>query len=600
MKGIMTFQDRLLGLTNAIYRFPLTIIFLLLATVINSMDIHSSNDYSRYILSLIVGAFLGIVSQVIYERFFNNKVIRISLFGISAILALIYSYVISNADNINTEIWIKTIVGLFALFIGFIWIPVIKSKFSLNESFMAAFKGFFISLFFSGVIYVGISLIIMAVNQLLFRIGYNSYSHAANIIFLFFGPTYFLSLIPLYTIDYSGDDGETQYRVEKTKNNVAIASSCPKYLEILISYIIVPLTAVFTVILLFYILGNMGGKFWSDNLLEPMIVTYSITVILIYILVSRMENKLAEVFRMIFPKVLIPIVLFQTISSIIKIGDMGITYNRYYVILYGIFATIAGIAFSIFPVRKNGIIAALLIVFSMISIVPPIDAFTVSKNSQLKIFESVLNNNNMLQENKIVPNKDISSEDKQKIIKVLEYLHQIEYTDKVSWLPKDYDYYSDFYKTFGFNQYEQTEEVNQYVYLNLNMEDPIDISGYDFFIPHYVYISNYDKKEEEISKFEKSNKTYTLKLNVTSKDSYLSLWDENQKEINRFSYDKVLQRFENYAGDTKGLIDMEEAVFIEENGVSSVKLVIKAFNMDRTADNKSFNIESYILVDIRQ
>ena len=57
------------------------------------------------------------------------------------------------------------------------------------------------------------------------------------------------------------------------------AAKCPKFFEILISYIIIPLIAVFTIILLVYIIKNIGGEFWSDNLLEPMIVSYSIFVI---------------------------------------------------------------------------------------------------------------------------------------------------------------------------------------------------------------------------------------------------------------------------------------------------------------------------------
>ena len=87
---------------------------------------------------------------------------------------------------------------------------------------------------------------------------------------------------------------------------------------------------------------------------------------------------------------LVPIVVFQIISSLLSLSDTGITHTRYYVILYGLFAAVSGILLSFLPVRKNGVIAALLIVFSIFSIVPPVDAFSISKSSQINLVEKVL------------------------------------------------------------------------------------------------------------------------------------------------------------------------------------------------------------------
>ena len=165
------------------------------------------------------------------------------------------------------------------------------------------------------------------------------------------------------------------------------AAHCPKFLGVLISYILIPLIAVFTLILVVYIIKNIGGEFWTDNLLEPMLVAYAITVILVYILASEIENKFTAFFRKIFPKVLVPIVLFQITSSILSLTDTGVTHTRYYVILFGLFAAIAGILMSFLPVRKNGVIAALLIVFAVVSIVPPVDAFTVSRINQIDMLK---------------------------------------------------------------------------------------------------------------------------------------------------------------------------------------------------------------------
>ena len=96
----------------------------------------------------------------------------------------------------SIEIEIRTAVALFALLISFMWIPVIKSRISFNSSFMISFKSLFNSLFFSGVIFAGLSIILIAINQLIFTIDYTAYPHTVNIVFILFAPMYFLSLIP--------------------------------------------------------------------------------------------------------------------------------------------------------------------------------------------------------------------------------------------------------------------------------------------------------------------------------------------------------------------------------------------------------------------
>ena len=167
-----------------------------------------------------------------------------------------------------------------------------------------------------------------------------------------------------------------------------------------------------------------------------MLVSYAITVILVYILASEITNRFTELFRKIFPKILIPIVVFQIIASCLKLSDMGLTHKRYFVIIFGVFAAIVGILLSFLPVRKNGIIALLLIVFSAISIVPPVDAFTTSRNSQTETLTNVLVKNNMLENNQIKANPSISNKDKEIITKAVSYLSMMEYTKKIDMDPQ--------------------------------------------------------------------------------------------------------------------------------------------------------------------
>ncbi len=595
MKHIYKLQDRLRGLNDAIARYPLTAAFLLAAAVLNAFEINTGKDYSKLLITFVVGAFLGAVLQVAYERFFYRAVNRVILIGAAVILTAGYYLIILSAPNLGMEIGIRTSVALFALLIAFVWVPVIKSEVSFNESFMAAFKSFFNSLFFSGVIMGGISIIIAAIDQLLFAVDYKAYSHSANIVFVLFAPMYFLSLIPIYP--GAADNEKAQEIIDARKERIKGAAHCPKFLEILISFIIIPLIAVFTVILLIYIIRNIGGTFWTDNLLEPMLVSYSITVILLYILASRLENKFTIFFRRIFPKVLVPIVLFQIVSSVLSLGDTGITHTRYYVILFGIFAAAAGVILSFIPVRKNGIIAAMLIAFALVSIIPPVDAFTISRISQTDMLKKVLLKNNMLENNLIKPNASIPEEDKKTIVKAIDYLRMMEYTDKIQWLPDDFSRYGDFYKTFGFNEYEAPGNMNQQVYLNIEEKTAIDIAGYDSFTRANVYISG-NNITDKISDIMKSGKAYTLTKQASKDQCDIYLKGENNQELIRFSTREIFDKFYNYSS-SRGLISAEQATFSKENDSAKITLVVQNLNIDKASNQTYYGADFYIFVKIK-
>ncbi|EKN70838.1 hypothetical protein BABA_03204 [Neobacillus bataviensis LMG 21833] len=560
-------------MTDAIVRFPLTTLFLVGAAAINASTITAGKHQSILLVTFVVGAFLSAVFQVDIERFSSKTSTRFLFMILVILLTAGYYLIIRPAPTLSMEIEIRTAVALFALLIAFIWVPVIKSEISFNQSFMIAFKSFFNTLFFSGVIFGGIAIILAAIQQLIFAIDSAAYSHAANIVFILFAPMYFLSLIPIYP------------KKDKRKENIEKAAACPKFLEILLSYIIIPLLSIFTLILVIYIIKNIGGEFWKDNLLEPMLVSYAITIILVYILVSEIENKFTAFFRMIFPKVLVPIVLFQITSTIISLTNTGVTHTRYYVILFGIFAAAAGILLSFLPVRKNGVIAAMLIIFSAVSILPPVDAFTISRTSQMNTLKNVLLKNKMIENNQIRPNESIPAEDKQIITDTIQYLQMMGYTKKIAWLPDDFNAYNDFQDTFGFKEYQKPGQVNQSVYLNMVQKTPITITGFDTFATIEINMTE-KNRAGKIFDFKKQGKTYSLLKEFHKDQLVLSLRGANDQTLINFHTQEIFDKFYDYQ-PSAGQITAEEATFTKEN--DRVKMTIVVQNVGIEKQDKQYN-----------
>lgn len=593
MKWVMQPLNRLKGVTSAVIRYPVTQVFLLVAAITVFVSINGEKQFGKQLMACAVGALLCASLQGLYERFFNKTVTRFILMCFGALLTLGYYLILRNAPELSMEIGIRTAVALLALFFAFIWVPVIKSRISFNESFMAVFKAFFHSIFYSAVLYGGCSLVISAINMLIVNVNYKAYSHTANIVFVLFAPIFFLSLIPIYPGENNKEtDLEKTIAQDEVINK---ATFCPKFLEILISYIIIPLTAVFTLILILYIVRNITGEFWSNNLLEPMLVAYAITVILIYILSSGLENKFAVLFRRIFPKVLVPIVLVQIVASIISIREMGVTHTRYFAILFGIFAACAGIVMSLLPVKRNGIIAAMLIGFSVVSIIPPVDAFTVSRLSQEKILQGVLIKNGMLNDNTITPKGSISDEDKKTIVSVVQYMSRMGYGNKIAWLPENFNIYDNFYNTFGFYEYDVPDKNYYSINVFLNPNVPVEIAGNDVLV--HTYINYQESVDTKICDIENLGKNYSLERTKSGGKNDIILRDNNS-ELIRFDTNEIFSRYSNYAVE-KGEISNEEATFYTENDDAKLTFVVQHVSINNYGNETQYDADVYILVDFK-
>lgn len=562
--------ERLKGLTRAISRYPLTVLFLLAGTWSLALSIHGGGGYNGEIFSCAVGALLGACAQAAYERFFRRQSARWLLLGGAAVLTLGYYLLVRPAPEWGEEAAVRTWVTLTALLIAFIWLPAVRGgQLNFNRSFMAVFKSFFHSALYAVVLFGGCALIIAAVDALITDIGYRAYSYTADVVFMLFGPLFFFSLLPVYPgTGADGEEAEPEKR-ELRAEEVRRAVSCPGFLAALISYVMIPLAAVFTVILVLYIARNITGDFWTNNLLEPLLVSFAAVVLFLLILSAELENRFAALFRSIFPKVLVPIVAVQIAASLLSAREIGVTHPRYFVILFGIFAVLSGLILSILSVRKMGMAAVLFLLCATVAVIPPFDAFSVSRRSQQALLETALTRNGMLTDNAVRPKSDIPDEDKEKIIDSVEYLSRMRYTSKITWLPGEFEMYQDFYRTFGFQPYQTTNPQERFVYVALDSAVPIDISGYDSLIR--TQLNKNGNEEPRVCVYERPEGTYILSKKSEDGTAALILTGPEGLELARFTADDMLARYGDY-GTEKRQLSLEEALF--RSGSEDVQMTV--------------------------
>jgi hypothetical protein len=272
------------------------------------------------------------------------------------------------------------------------------------------------------------------------------------------------------------------------------------------------------------------------------------------------------------------------------------------VILFGIFATISAIIFSIRPNHKNNVVALILMILSLISILPPVDAFSVSKRNQINRLTNILIKNDMMKNDKLVPGEDISEKDQDIIKDSVNYLTSMNYAKDISWL-RSYGESYDFYNTFGFQNhgYYPTRETRYYnLYLPINTA--IDVSGYDLL----VEATFYDENEGSIPITSQwGEKGYRLIYKNTDKKGDLILQDGQGEELIRYSLDNIYEGFMKRK-EIQGELSLNEASFIIENDKAILHIITKDISFSIWEDSQGSdelalmkNNTSYIMIKIK-
>jgi cytochrome c oxidase subunit IV len=493
------------GFSKAILRFPLTVFCLICATILTCymISLHKSPDLTiqKLMFAFLFGSFLGVTAQFACERFWHLAITRLVVYALSVLLILGYYLIISPVPAIDYGVRTRTSVAIFSLFCVFIWLPSFQGKFDFNSVALIHFKSAFTSILYAGVLASGLAAIIGAINILLFKVNSDWYGYMMAIVWILFATIYYLSLLPHFDSESETDHA---YAGE--------ASHYPRFLEILVSYIAVSLVAAYTLVLFAYFIKIGFTMKWPSGQLGPMILAYSAAGLVIYVLASRLKNRLAVLYQLIFPKVLIPVVIMQLISVYIRLNAYGVTESRYYVALFGIFSIVVGIVLSFRPVVKNSIIALFGAGFAILSVIPPVDAFTVSRVSQINRLENMLQAASVLVDGKISPKIDADITLRLETTSILNYLERRSYLKAVAWLPEDFEINKSMKRTFGYEPaYEYMSGTIDNFFADLNMQKPLNIDGYDVMLQAGAY-RGMDLKENTDYDFEVRGFQYRLML----------------------------------------------------------------------------------------
>ncbi len=209
------------NLWQAVFRFFGVFLFLAAIAVLNIVDIETGRTFEKMILALTTGAFSLGAGQVVWERFFKTTRSRLAVLLGFALPAYLYYLFAQAMPQYSQVANVTAAVLCFIFFMLFLFVPCVYKNADFDEVFMTVFKAVFTCVFFTGVIFGGVSLIIAAVDRLLFSGDSHAYIHTANLLWIVWAPMLLLSMVP----NFSGG-AEEKARAEKASKIQDFWKSC--------------------------------------------------------------------------------------------------------------------------------------------------------------------------------------------------------------------------------------------------------------------------------------------------------------------------------------------------------------------------------------
>lgn len=345
------------------------------------------------------------------------------------------------------------------------------------------FLRFLTAVLYSGVLFIGLTLALLALDYL-FEVDIDDKNYLQLWLFMagIVNTWIFLAGIP------------------KGLEKLDSVSDYPKGLKIFTQYVLLPLVALYFVILIAYEAKIIITWNWPKGWVSQMVLWYAVvgilSLLLLHPLKEQSENKWIKVFSTWFFRALIPLVVMLFLAILARIGDYGITENRYFVLAMAVGLAIVVLYFVFSKAKDIRAIPIVICAIALLSAFGPWSAFSVSLNSQVSRMEKYLTESKMLVDGKFAKSSgDTPLEIQREISSIINYLNETHGTEIFTkWLPENeikvldtvnrYSRPQEIAKAFGieYMPYYRGSETQQYFDFTPKEREIIKLEGYDYLI----------------------------------------------------------------------------------------------------------------------
>lgn len=584
MKAILLCKNLVTKLLSSLKRFPEAILLaastVSILILLNHYDSYARKEteelFIRIAMVLALGVPLSLCIKVFFERvpFLKKSIKTLIYIAATAGLLLYYLFLLKDFGMVSISRYIAFSISFY---FAFAFIPYFYRRENYELYVIKLFTRFFISYLYSLILYAGLSAMLFTIDRL-FSAGISGklYFDIWLIVAGVFAPAFFLADIPGY--------GQ-EFHVE----------SYPKVIRVLLLYIVMPMIVAYSSILYVYFAKIIVTRQWPEGIVSNLVLWYSIISTLVIFLVYplRTINQWARAFVYLFPKLILPLLAMMFVAMGIRINAYGITENRYFVMLAGLWVTGCMVYFNFIKNARNIVLPISIALISILSVSGPWSSYSVSKLSQNIRFEKILDKYDMVKDGSITrPSRDLSSEDRKEISAIILYFNKYHSLNDIKYLPEGFkiDQMKD---VFGFQLYDGNRGVHDKRYFSHNAVEEgvfLDIEGFDYFADFSPY---------KFTDFKTSGKP--VHVSYTPQDKELRVLEQGKEIYSKNMEDIALKLHrENEGRDT---FKKDEMTVLDQNEKVKVLYVFRHISGSENRWTGEVNIdhlEFYLFVKLNR
>ncbi len=571
MKVMDRVKSTIINTRKSVERFPITIIisFALAILLIYQNEVspklaqEARDNLTRLAMVVGLGIPLSLCIGLLRERFVKfNKFIGYILGGL--FLVVYYLYLLKDFQMVAMTRYMGTMIFLL---IVFFYALKINHDENYEKYVIKVFSGAFLTALYSGVLFAGLAAIVATIDNLFeININENIYFYMFLLVVFVFAASLFLSKIP------EKDDDFRNYEYSRS-------------LKVLLVFIVIPLISVYTLILYAYFVKILVTWQWPKGLVSHLVLWYSVISVGVIFLITPVleENKVAKTFKIWFPKFILPILVMMFMSIWQRIDQYGITENRYYIILLGIWVLGVMLYFSFKKPLKNILIPISLSLVVLLSVYGPVSSYSMSKSSQNNRLIRILEANDMLVDGNIKSNQFVDKDVQTEVNNIITYFINTHSLEDIKVLPADYEV-ADSKELFGFeylpyNPYDGNQDYFSY-YVD-HYQKPIDIAGFDY----YINMSSWNEQLVNIDNLAVKYNRSGHSLLINEGDINLITVDINELAAKIHADNKGISQ-------GKDMIDLDKMTVNLDNDNVKIRILFTNINGRYNINNEGINLEN--------
>lgn len=473
----------------------------------------------------------------------------------------------------------------FLVFIIMAAYPKEQSDFA--RSFFMTHKAFFIALIYGIVIMAGASGVAGAVQALLYHeMSEKVYMYIGTLAgFLVF--TIFLGYFPDFSKGFIDEHRE-------------IAQRQPRFIEVLLGYIIIPIILALTVVLFLWSGRTILTGTWPlFTRLAGIATAYTFVGLWLHIMVTHHESGLAKFYRRVYPFTALIILAFEAWALLAQLREFGLKDTEYWFILVWIIAVAAAVLLLILRAKAHSPIVALICTVAVFSVLPAVGYHAMPVASQTDRLEKLLNSQGMLENNMLVPaaaEPELSV--RESITDAVFYLAGAEDAELPAWFDEDLNQTDTFRMMLGFEpawpEPDKNGGTGNYLGTSLYLKsDAVNVSDYKWGI---ILQADY-AKQGQLSVVTGDKGVYTIDWTIDSSDGIPSLkikLDDRiifDQDMNGY-IDRITAKYPPGRQAGTGEASLDDMSFVLENEEVAVLLIFS--NVDINVDTQNDRINYWL------